>query len=47
MVRIGVMGLGEVKGSEINVIEVRAVSGQEGYWIDWVIGKEEREMGEE
>ena len=29
MVGIGVMGLGEVEGSELGVVEVRAVSGQD------------------
>ena len=31
MVGIGVTGSREVKGSEVGVIEVRTVSGQEGF----------------
>ena len=34
MLGIGVMGLGEVEGSEVGVIEVRAVSEQEQFWIE-------------
>ena len=34
MVGIGLMGLGEIEGSEVGVIEVRAVSGQEGFRIE-------------
>ena len=43
MVGIGVMGLGEVEGSEVEVIEVRAVSGQEGFWIEELCNRDSRE----
>ena len=43
MVGIGVMGLGEVEGSEVGVIEVRAVSRQERFWIDELCNRNSRE----
>ena len=42
MVMIGVMELGEVEGSEV-VIEVRAVSGQEGFWIEELFNRDSRD----
>ena len=37
------MGLGEVEGSEVGVIEVRAVSGQEGFWIKELCNRNSRD----
>ena len=43
MVGIGVMGLGEVERSEVGVIEVRAVSGQEGFWIEELCNRDSQD----
>ena len=43
MVGIGVMGLGEVEGSEVGAIEVRAVFGQKGFWIEELCNRDSQE----
>ena len=43
MVGIGVMGLGELEGSQVGVVEGRTVSGQEGFWIEELCNKDSRD----
>ena len=43
MVGIRVMRLGEVEGSGVGVIEIRTVSGQEGFWIEELCNRDSRQ----
>ena len=43
MVGIGVMELREVGELEVGVIKVRAVFGQEGFWIEELFNRDSRE----
>ena len=46
MVGIEAVGLGDVERSEVGVIEVRVVSGREGFWIEKLFNGNSRETPE-